>query len=231
MRSSTVSRLGHSPRMSAMGTRKPPDGSTAGPAGTAAEAPTPPAPDESTVELLMRARTGDRSALERVFARNLPPLRRWASGRLPRWARAIVDTDDLVQETLIRTLQRIDVFEYRADGALQAYLRQAVMNHIRNEIRDVKRHPRAESLDSNAAEDALSPLESLLGKETVDAYEAALSRLSESEREAVIGRVELGLSYDELAAAMGRPSPDAARMAVGRALLKLARLLRPEASR
>jgi DNA-directed RNA polymerase specialized sigma24 family protein len=48
---------------------------------------------------------------------------------------------------------------------------------------------------------------------------------SRSGREAIIGRVELGLSYAELAAAMGRPSADAARMAVGRALLKLAKRL------
>lgn len=180
---------------------------------------------ERTVDLLAKARAGDRDALDQLFARAIPPLKRWASGRLPRWARGMVDTDDLVQETVINTLARIDVFEYRGDSALQAYLRQAVMNGIRNEIRRAIRHDAPDTLDSAAEDPGLSPLESLLGRETVEAYDAALAQLTDEEREAVIGRVELGFSYEELAAAMGRPSPDAARMAVGRALLKLGKLL------
>jgi RNA polymerase sigma-70 factor, ECF subfamily len=181
---------------------------------------------ESTVQLLARARAGDHAALDEVFARAIPLLKRWASGRLPRWTRDMIDTDDLVQETVINTLKHIDVFEYRADAALQAYLRQAVMNRIRNEIRRATRHPAPATLDSAAPDAGLSPLEELIGKQTVEAYDEAMSELEPEEREAIIGRVELGLTYAELAAAMGRPSADAARMAVGRALLKLAKRLK-----
>jgi RNA polymerase sigma factor (sigma-70 family) len=181
---------------------------------------------ESTVELLARARAGDEAALNEVFTRAIPLLKRWASGRLPRWTRDMIDTDDLVQETVINTLKHIDVFEYRADAALQAYLRQAVMNRIRNEIRRATRHPAPSPLDSAAPDAGLSPLEELIGKQTLEAYDEALSALDPEEREALIGRVELGLSYADLAVAMGRPSADAARMAVGRALLKLAKLLK-----
>jgi RNA polymerase sigma-70 factor (ECF subfamily) len=181
---------------------------------------------ESTVELLARARAGDEAALNEVFARAIPPLKRWASGRLPRWARDVVDTDDLVQETVVSTLKHINVFEYRVDSALQAYLRQAVMNRIRNEIRRATRHPSAETLDTATPDTALSPLEELIGKQALDAYDEAMAALEPDEREAIIGRVELGFSYSQLAAAMGRPSADAARMAVGRALVKLARQLK-----
>ena len=181
---------------------------------------------DSTVTLLARARAGDQAALDEVFARAIPSLKRWASGRLPRWARGVVDTDDLVQDTVINTLKRIDVFEYRVDSALQAYLRQSVMNRIRNEIRRVTRHPEADTLDPQTPDAGLSPLEALIGKQTVDAYDEALAQLEPAEREAIVGRVELGLSYQELAQAMGRPSADAARMAVGRAMLKLAALLK-----
>jgi RNA polymerase sigma-70 factor (ECF subfamily) len=182
---------------------------------------------ETTVQLLERARQGDAAALDEVFARAIPLLTRWARGRLPRWAREMVDTDDLVQETVISTLKRLDVFEYRVDAALQGYLRQAVMNRIRNEIRRATRHTAPETLDSGAVDAGLSPLEELIGKQTVERYEQALASLEPAEREAIIGRVELGLSYSELATAMGRPSADAARMAVSRALLKLARALDP----
>ena len=181
---------------------------------------------ENTVELLVRARAGDAAALDEVFARAIPLLKRWASGRLPRWTRDMIDTDDLVQETVVNTLKHIEVFEYRVDSALQAYLRQAVMNRIRNEIRRAMRHPAPSPLDSAAPGVGLSPLEELIGKQAVEAYDEAMTALEPEEREAIIGRVELGLSYAELATAMGRPSADAARMAVARALLKLAKQLK-----
>lgn len=188
-----------------------------------------PRAEATTIELLERARAGDEGAMNEVFARSIPPLRRWARGRLPPWARDMLDTDDLVQETVIATLRQIDVFEYRADSAVQAYLRQAVLNRIRNEIRRAHRHPAAGPLGSTPQDPAPSPLETLVGKQTLELYDQALAKLSHEEREAVICRVELGLSHAELARATGRPSADAARMAVARALLKLARLMHVQA--
>ena len=96
---------------------------------------------ESTFELLDRARAGDHDALDRLFARHLKPLQRWASGRLPTWARDLTDTDDLVQDTLLRTFKRMESFEPRRVGALQAYLRQAVLNRLRDELRRKGRQP------------------------------------------------------------------------------------------
>lgn len=180
----------------------------------------------STIELLALARSGQNAATDAIFRRYLPRITRWARGRLPRYARDLLDTDDLVQDTVFQTLKRLTSFEPQHEGALQAYLRQAVMNRIRNEIRRATRHPAPETLDSAAPDDGQSPLEELIGKQTLEAYDEAMTALEPQEREAIIGRVELGLGYDELAAMMGRPSADAARMAVGRALLKLAKLLK-----
>src|SRR5262245_41881481 len=72
---------------------------------------TPAGEAESTFQLIQRFRGGDRQALEQLFARHLPRLQRWAKGRLPRWARSAADTEDLVQETLLQTFNRLDVFE------------------------------------------------------------------------------------------------------------------------
>ncbi len=96
---------------------------------------------DTTFDLVERAKAGDRESLDRLFARFLPSLRRWASGRLPRWTRDLMDTDDLVQETVVRAINRIDQFESRHEGALQAYLRQAVLNRIRDEARRFGRRP------------------------------------------------------------------------------------------
>jgi RNA polymerase sigma-70 factor (ECF subfamily) len=178
---------------------------------------------DATAGLLARAQAGDEEALNRLFERHLPILKRWASGRLPRWARQVADTSDLVQETVIATMRNLTSFEVRGDGALQAYLRQALINRVRNEMRKALLRPIAGEIDSQLPHDGTSPLEAAIGSQTLERYEAALARLTEEEREAVVTRVEFGLSYAEVAETLGKPSADAARMAVVRALLKLAR--------
>lgn len=182
-----------------------------------------PASDaESSFELLCRARVGDEAALNGLIARYLPPLRRWAHGRLPGQARGINETDDVVQEAVIRAFSRIGAFEYRGSGALFAYLRQAVLNRIRDEIRRAGSRPVPQTLDSGQLDPGESPLEQAIGREAAARYEAALGRLRPDEREAVVGRLEMGCTYPELAEILGKPSADAARMAVTRAMLRLA---------
>lgn len=177
---------------------------------------------ESTFVLLDMARGGDGRALDRLFTRYVTPLRRFAHGRLPASARDLMDTHDLVQETLMQTFKRIDAFRPQREGALLAYLRQGIVNKVRDEVRRRGRRPMRETLNDSAVDGAVSPLDAAIGQEAVDRYETALQRLDEEEREAIIARVELGMSFDEVAAALGKPTADAARKAVSRALLKLA---------
>jgi RNA polymerase sigma factor (sigma-70 family) len=185
---------------------------------------------DSTFALLESARRGDEQALERLFARHLEPLRRWASGRLPTWARDRGDTDDLVQDALFRTLKKIDDFEPRRVGALQAYLRQAVRNRVLDELRRTGRQPEVTDMDDLDLEGVASPLEDAIGRETVEAYQRALETLKPEERKAVILRVEMGYGYEELAQVLGKPTPDAARKMVQRALERLAKEMKPHRS-
>src|SRR5262245_27171752 len=166
----------------------------------------PEATWDSTLTLLTRAKAGDAAALDDLFARYLPALRRWASGRLPRWARDLADTPDLVQETLVQVFRKIEGFEHRGEGAFQAYLRQALMNRIRNEIRNAGNRPERLELDEQAPDAGLSPLEAAIGTQAVERYEAALHRLRDDERELIVARLEMGLTYSELAAATRKPS-------------------------
>jgi RNA polymerase sigma-70 factor (ECF subfamily) len=175
----------------------------------------------STYELLSQARVGDSRALEALFARYTPALKRWAHGRLPSWARDIADTDDMVQDALIRTFNRLDAFEYQVEGGLHAYLRQVLLNRIREELRKAGRRPASVELKEEMSDDGPTPLDAAIGGRTREQYEAALQRLRAEEREALIGRLEWGLSYKELADALGKPSADAARKAAQRALVRL----------
>lgn len=181
---------------------------------------------ESTFVLLDMARGGDGRALERLFARYLTPLRRFAHGRLPTSARDLMETNDLVQETLMQTFKRIDTFKPQREGALLAYLRQSIVNKVRDEVRRRARRPLPETLNESAVDGAVSPLDAAIGQEAVERYESALQRLHDEEREAIVARVELGMSFDEVAAALGKPTADAARKAVSRALLRLAEEMR-----
>jgi RNA polymerase sigma factor (sigma-70 family) len=177
---------------------------------------------ESTFQLIDRVRSGDQAALERLMARHLTPLRRWARGRLPRWARRLSDTDDLVQDVLLRTFRKIDDVEIRGPGALLAYLRQAVVNRVRDELRREAHQPEVTTAEPDEGPGhEMSPLEVLIGKESLERYERGLASLRPEEREVIIGRIEMGYSYAELADALGRPSADAARKAAERALVRL----------
>jgi RNA polymerase sigma-70 factor (ECF subfamily) len=104
---------------------------------------------------------------------------------------------------------------------LQAYLRQAISNHIRDEIRKVNARPVGGELPENQVDPGPSPLERVIGRERLDRYDAALAKLRPIEREAIVARLELQQSYEEVALALGKPSADAARMQVARAVRNL----------
>lgn len=180
---------------------------------------------ESSNTLILRAQGGDADALERLLARYLPRLQRWASGRLPVAARGMSDTQDLVQEALIGTIRNLKDFSDQGEGALQAYLRQAVMNRLRDEIRRQTVRPAGDRVVDALVDPSPSPLESAMGRETFMRYDTALQTLDATEREAVIARLELGCTYQEIAALLDKPTADAARMQVTRTLEKLARLM------
>lgn len=175
-----------------------------------------------TSDLLQRAKDGDARALDALIARYLPRLERWARGRLPRSARSLLDTSDLVHETLLRVIQGLPGIEVRGPGGFQAYVRQAVLNRIRDEVRWARRRPGPEGVPETLPDPAPSPVEHAIGVEVLDRYERALASLEPEDRELLHLRIELAFDYQEIAAMSGRPSRDAVRMAVHRALARLA---------
>jgi RNA polymerase sigma-70 factor (ECF subfamily) len=158
-----------------------------------------------------------------LAVRYVPRLRLWARGRLPVYARDLIDTEDLVQEAFVRTLARLDHVAPQRNEAVFAYFRQAILNRIRDEIRrphridPLSKHP-IEKPDSGP-----SPIEEVMGRETMERFETALAELSAADRDCIMARIELNLSYQDIADLLGKPSPDAARVAVGRALTRLAK--------
>lgn len=183
--------------------------------------------DESTMELVVRAKAGDRNATEALLERCLPQLRRWAHGRLPAAARGNLDTNDLVQDAAMNLLRRLEYFEPRHVGAMQAYLRQSVINRIRDEVRRIGRNAPPVELPDDHPSDRTSPLESAIKAEAYDRYRTALETLQPKDRELVVARVEVQWSVAEIAHRFNIVTVDAARMAVSRAIKRLTKQLHP----
>jgi RNA polymerase sigma-70 factor (ECF subfamily) len=178
--------------------------------------------DGSSSDLLGRARRGDRSALSALLLRHVPVLQRWAHGRLPRWARAFGDTADLVQDAVLNTLRRLDQFDAKGERALQGYLRLAVQNRIvdvlrRSEIRTRGGEVTGEEPDRSQP----SPLALAITAQEQERYRAALGRLTSEDQTLIVGRLELGYSYEQLALIVGKATPDAARVGLRRSLARL----------
>jgi DNA-directed RNA polymerase specialized sigma24 family protein len=176
---------------------------------------------EATVQLLDRYRRGDASALDRLLERCLPPLQRWAHDRLPQSLRGAQETADLVNSAVETTIPQLASFDCPHQGALQAHLRQAVLDRLRDlGSQDRQWPPRGRLTNQIAAEDA-SPLELAIGAENVERYERAFARLAPADRAAIMGRMELQYEYEDLAVALGKPDAQSARTAVMDALKRL----------
>jgi RNA polymerase sigma-70 factor, ECF subfamily len=174
----------------------------------------------TTSRLLARVRAGEPDALGVLFRHQLPRLRRWARGRLPSWVRTAADTSDLVQDVFARTLTRLDLFQPRSRRALTAYLRAAVRNRIADEHRRAGRWVCQEIDDAHPSPEP-TPLERAIDDETGRRYLDALRTLSPRDRELVVAHLELDYTHAQLGCLIGR-SPNAARMALTRAMARLA---------
>ncbi|WP_395375899.1 RNA polymerase sigma factor [Marinicella sp. W31] len=180
---------------------------------------------ESTATLLFKIKAGDEQARERLFKTYLPIITDWAHGRLPKYARDLSETADMVQKSLLAALQKVDDFEALREGAFLAYLRQVLLNNIRMEIRRVSRKNRHgyNQNDAELIDEGASVIEHIIGDEALQAYEKGLMSLKDKAREAVILRVEFGYSFAEISEAVEMKSANAARMLVSRSIVEMSR--------
>ena len=183
--------------------------------------------DSSSERLLANIREGSRTTIDALFERYRSWLRRWARGRLPAWVRSTIDTSDLVQNALHRTFKRMERFEPKHANALRIYLRRAVENQIRDELRRAVRRRAIIAPDEvvRLSDDGAPQHQQLVDDETWRRYLSSLKRLTPRERRLIVGHAELEYSYRQLALIEGMPSPDAARMALRRAVIRLSSLI------
>lgn len=179
----------------------------------------------STRSHVRRAQRGDGDATDRLFSRLLNIARRWAHGRLPRSHRTLLDTADVAQEVAGGAWRNLGRLTITSPGDLEAYVRQAVWNRIRDQGRRLQRSPLTIGLDSGIPAEAESPLDVRVRREQEERYRLALSHLAQSDLDLIVARAELGHSFQDIATLFDKPSAAAARMAVNRAVERLTALM------
>ncbi len=175
---------------------------------------------DSTMQILDRAQRGDTEAIQALIGRAVPSVRRWARGRLPRYVRHEANTEDVLQDAVLRTLKTVKRVRHRTVGGMQAYLRTGVINRIRDLIRSTGRRGTAIELVDELPDESLSPLELAIRGQKLAHFVEAVAALKPADRQIIIWRIELGYSVDEIAARLGKSKP-AAGMSVTRAVARL----------
>lgn len=145
--------------------------------------------------------------------------------RLGRLYRSRFDSSDVVQETLVRAVRGLDQVHGTGEGEFVRWLQAIVGNVLVDLVREHgagKRDPRRERTVADAAGEADTPLAAYLaaadpGPSTLAARReellrlaAAVERLPEAERDAVVAHYLLELPLAEVAARLGRTEKGAA---------------------
>ncbi|MEP7010423.1 MAG: sigma-70 family RNA polymerase sigma factor [Acidobacteriota bacterium] len=178
-------------------------------------------PMDSTRGLFLRARDGDMEAREKLWKKLRERLCRYAHGKLPRRLRSLVETEDVVQNVLARTIRRADVFDPKHSGAFGVNLFTALKHELIDQYRHASRQPVEGETATSLAAQGLSPMEEAIEKEKLDRVITARSRLSDEDQALLNARLDLDLPYGDVALLFAKPSPDAARVAYERAIKRL----------
>lgn len=202
-----------------------------------------PDPLTRSLELVLRAQGGDRAALDRLIERYRERVLKIVRLRLGTKLREQVDSEDILQETFITAVRKLESFEMRDEASLIHWLARlaerqiiAVADYHGARKRD---HGRNVSLSGTVrtddgasrtqvffATDTTQPLARLARAEEGKIVEDCLARLPEEYRELILLRNYAGASWETVAEETGRPSPAAARMMHARAMVELGKLVR-----
>ncbi len=147
-------------------------------------------------ELIARWKSGDERAASALVARHAPALARFAVAQGER-----NEVDELVQDTFVRAFNSLDGF--RGESSFRTWLftieRRLLVDRRRTEKR---RRDRVEIQEDDASTE-YDALDGVVASETERRMRQAMSRLSPTQKEVFTLRVAEGLSYKEIAAAVG----------------------------
>ncbi|MHC4698118.1 MAG: RNA polymerase sigma factor [Planctomycetota bacterium] len=181
---------------------------------------------ESTA-LLNDAKAGSREALNTLFERCAGRLLALIRLRMGRSLRAHLESQDILQASLLKAFARIDQLERSDAGSLMAWLARIAEHEIRDQAdyHHRKRRDAARLVPLGCGPDGLaaqvrSLVSGVILSESMERLEQALESLDDKYREIIMLRKFEELSFQEIGQRTGK-SPDACRMQLARALTAL----------
>ena len=181
---------------------------------------------QSTV-LLRRAKGGSPEAINVLFERCAGKLLALIRLRMGRSLRAHLESQDILQASLLKAFERIEQFERGNIASLMAWLARIAENEIRDQAdyhgrqrRDAARLVPLEGKLDGVADQVHSLASRVVLNESMERLERALETLDDHHREIIILRKFEELSFREIGERLGK-SPDACRMLLARALTVL----------
>lgn len=179
-----------------------------------------------TAELLDRARGGSPEALNFLYERCAGRLLAYIRLRLGRDMRSRLESRDILQNTLLKSLTHLQDLQGTETRSLMAWLARIAEHEIRDRADYYARQRRDAAREVEADETHLPPaltrsaLSRLILDERAERLEAALESLSADHREVILLRKFHELPFSEIGRRMGK-SEDAARMLLARAMTAL----------
>jgi RNA polymerase sigma-70 factor (ECF subfamily) len=193
-----------------------------------------------TCALLDRVRDGDRAALDDLLVRSRPALRDFVEFHLDPRLRARVDPSDVVQETQLELVRRMDDFLRKRPMPFRLWLRKKAYERLLNLRRDHLTRARRSVLREAVLPDrsslilarpllsaSPSPSQRLAARELAERLSRAVENLSETDREILLLRHAEDLPFEDIACLLDI-EPATARQRFGRALLRLQKVLADE---
>ncbi len=155
-------------------------------------------PNDEELDLVRRAKAGDREAFGALYDRHVDHVYRYAFYRV----RRMEDAEDVTSETFHRALAAMPRFVPRRPFLAFLYIiaRNVIVDRARRE------RPRASFEDAiEHPSDAIAPDEAAVASDEALRLRGAIQRLAPLQQEIVVMRFIEGLSYAEVAAATGKP--------------------------
>jgi RNA polymerase sigma-70 factor (ECF subfamily) len=185
--------------------------------------------------LLEQARAGSPEALNDLYARVASRLLAIIRLRLGSSLRERLESRDILHSVLLRSFQRIGQFQGQDGATLMGWLARMAENEIRDQADFHRRQRRDHRADVALGEEGSPPVPAharsivtqLIADERAARLERAIAALSPEHQEVILLRKLEELSWNEVAARMGR-TEDACRMLLARAMVALTLKMREQ---
>ena len=163
---------------------------------------------EDSLNLVLAAQAGDRSAVNELLERYLPRLRAFVRLNIDRELRARESSCDIVQSICLEVFDKLDRFEYRGEASFRNWLFAWALRKLKSKRRfheQQKRDVRREvTLDPDNSQARLmdcyatfsTPSRHAMRNERIQQLEAAFDELPEKYRNIVVKSRTRALGYD-----------------------------------